>query len=646
MDNKNKYKTFSKEELIEIIQNMKKQKKYGILWNEDVAQEDFLKQKENAFPLISHIEDKSIFKSETAVNHFLIEGDNFHSLFALNYSHRDSVDLIYIDPPYNTKSQDFVYNDSFVDSTDTYRHSKWLSFMYKRLKLARNLLKDDGCIFISINEEELAQLKLLCDEIFGDNNYLTTFTVKVRHEDRILKGDKSYQEVVEYLLLYRKSPSFIPNKRKKDNTSIEQYNHTIRVTGKPIRTEEWGKKTVEIFDENSYEISKIDPNEKALKRINIRGTLRQSNTSGRFYVNYIEPEFKDKPGYLFKVDEIGSGSDGIGYRYFLSPPKNRGNGDYFQGLPIDRKDIREVPHANYLDYEKEFNTVGYEGGVEFQNGKKPIDFLMKIFELGGLMDKKDGIVLDFFAGSGSTAHALMKFNEIHDKNHQTILCTKNEEKSIDIVDQVTLPRMKNIIGGYQLKRKEIYTLEEIPINLKNITKLDKLLENLKVRKEELESINEYDKVELKFENQTLSLIGIRKKNSDHRGYLSNLMYFSTVFVNKNVAPDQLKLDITNKCIDLLKFKENVFEAVSSNDNYIILANEEKTVAVYTEPFHKKLNSLLSELEKINGEKILYLFTFDYRDVVYGQNINLKDLTLKPIPKDILDIYEEVSKYID
>lgn len=79
--------------------------------------------------------------------------------------------MIYIDPPYNTGNKDFIYNDNYVDKEDSYRHSKWLSFMQKRLELAKNLLKDDGVIFISIDDNEFAQLKLLCDEIFGERNF-------------------------------------------------------------------------------------------------------------------------------------------------------------------------------------------------------------------------------------------------------------------------------------------------------------------------------------------------------------------------------------------------------------------------------------------------------------------------------------------
>lgn len=110
--------------------------------------------------------------ASTAPHHLLIEGDNLHALTVLNYTHAGKVDVIYIDPPYNTGNKDFKYNDRFVDREDSYRHSKWLSFMYKRLELARTLLKPEGVIFISIDDNEQAQLKLLCDRVFSEENFV------------------------------------------------------------------------------------------------------------------------------------------------------------------------------------------------------------------------------------------------------------------------------------------------------------------------------------------------------------------------------------------------------------------------------------------------------------------------------------------
>ncbi|MQR94196.1 DNA methyltransferase [Fictibacillus phosphorivorans] len=637
------YEDLSKEELINIIEKIKRRKKYGLVWDEDVTPEYFLQEKKDSYPVIKYIEEKSIIKYDDAPNHVLIEGDNFHSLFTLNYTHQKAFSLIYIDPPYNTGSNDFSYNDTFVDKSDTYRHSKWIAFMEKRLRLAKRLLKDDGCIFISINEEEAAQLKLLCDEVFDEKNYLTMFTIKVRHEDRILTGDKDFQEVVEYLLMYRKTSKFKPVKIEKDNTSIEEYQYEINELAEPLNTVTWDNKTVQIFDENSYEIVKSEPSDSKLKRLNIRGTLRKSNTSGRFYVKHIEPEYKDKPGYLFKVLDMGN--DDKGFRYFLSPPIGRVNGDYFQGVPVNRKDIREVPFPNYFDFEKEFNNVGYEGGVEFKNGKKPIDFLLKIFELSRLKEDEDAKVLDFFAGSGSVAHALMVFNDMYGGNRQAVICTKNKEIKMNVVDEATLPRMRNVINGYTLKRKETFVIEEEKLNKKNIKKANEIFEVLEEKSKELIKAGLYDEVKIELEEQSLKLIGTRKKSSKYEGYYANLRYFETEFIKKTVNPDQLKLDITERCSYLLALKENVFDLYEEHKSFKIFKEENKVLAIYYEMFGKDLEELKASLDLLHGEKTLYMFTLDPLGI-NKEDFKGWEVNVEPIPKDILDVFEEVMKLND
>src|SRR3989338_9253316 len=169
------YSQFSKEELLKIVEKMESRKKYGLIWDEEKVKEQFEKDAENALPVLKEISNKEITdkdKDSSKPVNILIEGDNYHALSVLNFTHQGKIDVIYIDPPYNTENKDFKYNDTFIDKKDAYRHSKWLSFMNKRLRLANNLLKDKGAIFISINEEELAHLKIICDEIFGEQNYL------------------------------------------------------------------------------------------------------------------------------------------------------------------------------------------------------------------------------------------------------------------------------------------------------------------------------------------------------------------------------------------------------------------------------------------------------------------------------------------
>ena len=185
----------TQEERADLINLINTKKKYGLVW-EDKA-EDVEEQLRTMLPVLKEVVDKRIIGADLpkpthvneapglfddlsndvetiqqAPNHILIEGDNLHALTALSFTHEGKIDVIYIDPPYNTGNKDFKYNDTFVDKEDSYRHSKWLSFMEKRLKMAKRLLSDKGVIFISIDDNEQAQLKLLCNEVFNENNFV------------------------------------------------------------------------------------------------------------------------------------------------------------------------------------------------------------------------------------------------------------------------------------------------------------------------------------------------------------------------------------------------------------------------------------------------------------------------------------------
>ena len=152
--------------MLKVIEKLESRKKYGLIWDEEKTKEQFEKESENAVPVLKEVKGKEIKTDLAKPTNILIEGDNYHALSVLNYTHQGKIDVIYIDPPYNTGNKDFRYNDNYVDKEDVYRHSKWISFMSKRLRLGKNLLSNTGVIFISIDDNEIAQLKLLCDEIF------------------------------------------------------------------------------------------------------------------------------------------------------------------------------------------------------------------------------------------------------------------------------------------------------------------------------------------------------------------------------------------------------------------------------------------------------------------------------------------------
>ncbi|MDD3735218.1 MAG: site-specific DNA-methyltransferase [Candidatus Pacebacteria bacterium] len=364
---------------------------------------------------------------DKSLDGWLIKSENYQALNTILPKFKEKVQTIYIDPPYNTGSDEFIYKDKF-------QHASWLTMLLNRLTLSKEFLKESGNICVSINENELYNLKHVLDLIYGDSNYLTNFTIKVRHEERILKGDKDVHEVIEYLLYYRKTDKHKIRKIKIDNTSIQEYIWQIKEIKNPSAVIELGGKKVEVFKPGEYQLMQSLPSTKHLKRINIRGSIRQGNSSGRFFVKYLEPDFEKNKGYLYKIYHMGN--DGLGYRYFYIPDKSSGrkNGDYFQGVPANKEDIKEIPYPNYLNMVNDFNRTGYEGPQYFGSGKKPESFVNKIIHISNI--NQNDLVLDFFLGSGTTSGVMQKIGE--------------KWLGIEMADYyytTILPRMKETLAG-------------------------------------------------------------------------------------------------------------------------------------------------------------------------------------------------------
>ena len=184
-----------KHDLLEVINE---KKYYGLVW--EGSSEAAWNDMQDQLPVFVEDTTKRLDTApEGSPNHVLIEGDNLNALAALTYAYAGKIDVIYIDPPYNTGSKDFVYNDSFVDKEDGYRHSKWLSFMDRRLKLAKKLLSEKGVIFISIGSDEIAQLTLLCNKLFGEYNQIAIIP---RVQKKGNGKGTHFSPAVDYVLAY------------------------------------------------------------------------------------------------------------------------------------------------------------------------------------------------------------------------------------------------------------------------------------------------------------------------------------------------------------------------------------------------------------------------------------------------------------
>ena len=197
----------SNEEKSALLGLIRSHKKYGLVWED--KPEDVEERLLDELPVLIEDKDRALTDAGSdAPNHILIEGDNLEALTTLAYTHEGKIDVIYIDPPYNTGNKDFIYNDSYVDSEDSYRHSKWLSFMSKRLRIAKKLLSDNGVIFISIDDNEQAALKLLCDNPdcgFGADKFVGQLVWFKKRKGSFLSN--KVVSLTEYILIYTRNPN-------------------------------------------------------------------------------------------------------------------------------------------------------------------------------------------------------------------------------------------------------------------------------------------------------------------------------------------------------------------------------------------------------------------------------------------------------
>ncbi len=419
------------------------EKKYGLVWEEHEEEVD--KQLVHNIPVFREIEDKKIIGDNTSDFNFLLEGDNLHSLKLLEKTHKGKVDVIYIDPPYNTGNKDFIYDDNYIGSDDGYRHSKWLSFMNERLTIARELLTDNGFILISIDESESSQLKILCDDIFGENNFQTTLHIQVRYAQKSLTEEKDFKPVMEYVFLYSKDYKQFNPKRKEEEYTDEKFIYKINELSKG---EDFyiGKQKVTVFKKGEWELEKMEEGSlNGLKETWISGTIYTKMSYGQVFKAVVEPRInEDGLSCLYKVH--GRGEDGLGYRYYTGPQrKNAKRGKMYSGMPLNRveeiksgKSIRFKPLDTFFDFAADFGNINHEGGVTFNNGKKPVKMLKSFIDFS---QNNSGVILDYFAGSGTTGQAVMQLNKEDDGNRKYILCTNNEN---NICEKITYKRMKNI----------------------------------------------------------------------------------------------------------------------------------------------------------------------------------------------------------
>jgi adenine-specific DNA-methyltransferase len=373
----------------------------------------------------------------------LIHGDNLLALKALEQEYTGKVKCIYIDPPYNT-------GNAFEHYDDGLEHSIWLNLMYERLKLLRKLLRNDGFICVHIDDSEGDYLKVIMDEIFGRDNFLTTFYVRVRYPDKTLKSDMNFHKEIERVKIYRKDYGATPNLNQVPITD-EKYIYFFKELKKGEEITLGGKKTI-IFKKGEYEIYQDEASVSGRKEIWASGTILDGNSSGRFFRDYLDGRVNiDGLGALYKVFKIGEESSG--FRYFTGPNREGATkGKYFQGMPQSQSEgdqkFKNIPISNFYDLAGSFGNCRNEGGVDFRSGKKP-EALLNII-LGHFSDPGD-LVLDSFLGSGTTAAVAHKMGRrwigIELGEHAITHCVPRLKKVIDGEDSGGITKAVDWSGG-------------------------------------------------------------------------------------------------------------------------------------------------------------------------------------------------------
>ena len=291
--------------------------------------------------------DNEIVSFDKEKDSLIIKGNNLLGLHTLKDIFSGQVKFIYIDIPYNTGSNSFKYNDKF-------NQSAWLTFIKNRVEIAREFLSDNGVILAQISFHQYPYLRVLLDEVLGKNKYVMDIHPLVRHLQRSLTADKEFNDVVEHTLIYSRHSEFKMSKIAERKTP-DKYVYKVTVTGSPVEARMMGNKEVEIYLPGSFEVMKVTPHENNLHRETIRGSIREKNSSGRFFVAFLE-KLRDEfpPLTLFKVPKMGV--DSLGFRYFELPKEGNKNGAYFQGMP-QSSEFTYKPYPNFLDYVEEYNSV-------------------------------------------------------------------------------------------------------------------------------------------------------------------------------------------------------------------------------------------------------------------------------------------------
>lgn len=603
---KKDYSTLSNHQLISIIEKFEEKRRYGLVWDNERVPENVVTDCQISLPVLSEVTSKEITTDHTSPTHILIEGDNYHALSVLNYTHKNKIDLIYIDPPYNTGEDDFKYNDKFVDKLDGFRHSKWLNFISKRLELAKNLLKETGVIIIHIDENEFINLgSLLQSNVFDENNNLGTIIWNKQNP----KGDaKGISTMHEYLFCYAKNKeAFL----KLDNAVTRKKPNAVKILNKAKTLySKIGKK--QIPEEVKSVIKPFKYPKSVLVDFIVKYDLKLVNQEFQSWMTNQDFSAGEK-AYKY-IDQYGEVYRGVSMAW---PNKDQAPTDYFiplihpvtkKACPVPARGWRNPPSTMKGLLKKDLILFGIDHNKQperkyllkenmnentpsiYNYGSSDDDFFSKIGisfpyakpvevakYLISSIHPNAKVILDFFAGSGTTGQAVIELNKEDGGDRQFIICTNNEN---NIAEEITYPRLKMVYEGL---------------------------------------------------------------GSDDQAINSNLKYYKTSFVKNHKNQDQLKFDVAKKCTEMLCIKEGIFNLKLDSEDYKIYEQGSRYLAVYYDFPNTSFYELKEQMNALSGDKVLYCFTLDSDSLDQSNFEDWADVRVEPIPQKILEVYKRIFK---
>jgi adenine-specific DNA-methyltransferase len=524
---------------------------------------------ENNLPVLKRVKGKEIKESKNWEDNILIEGDNYHALTVLNYTHQEKIDVIYIDPPYNTGNKSWKYNNSYVELEDGYFHSKWLNMMEKRLNLSKELLTQKGIIVVAIDHNELFNLGLLCDKVFGEVNRLGIVAVVHKSEGR--NQEKFFGTSHEYMFFYAKN---------KKSCNFQSTILDENILASFDQEDEKG-----IFRLNNYIRSGGGDQNLKINKPHFFYPIYVSKDCKKITLEKIDNYIKILPITNTGVDRTWKTKKETFLERLLNGEILAQKDDNNKIQIYEKYRENQVIKTHWID--PRYHAI-HHGTKILENilGAKIFDFpksLYLIFDTLKLTSNKEATILDFFAGSGTTGHAVLELNKEDGGNRKFILCTNNENK---ICEEVTYPRIQKAIKGY-------------------------------------------------------------KKNDSGekvKGLGGNLQYFKTDLIKQTKNKDQLRMDLTQKCTEMLCVKENIFNSETEKGDYKIFSSNkgDKFLCVYYNLFDDSFKDFLKEIKKLKGKKMIYMFSIDGR-VDRKLFKSIKDCVIEEIPQKIIEVYKQLIK---